>query len=191
MHIANPGRTITHRATVPGQMRPAAGRQDHNCAMTTLTLSARARRVWHSIRKEVPKPLTPPDTYDEADIAAMLRSLGIAMLEVGQPTNLVMGRLLTIGSRYTTKRVRVVVLPTVLIIQIDTVGFTEIQMSTKVIAQLDKAGQIDEIVDLAAVGAIAPRDAIAAAAPHANYRRGSDPFWPSQATPSRRSASAW
>ncbi len=130
--------------------------------MTTFSWREWAQRAWLSVRKETPPPLTAPDTYSDAEIAAMLRSLGMALLEVGQPTNLVISRLLTIAARYTCKKVRVAVLPTMLMIQIETTGCTEIQMSTRVTARLDQAGRIDDIVDLAAVGSITPADAMAA-----------------------------
>lgn len=126
-----------------------------------MTIAAWTKRAWQSLRKETPTPLAAPGIYDEAEIVAMLRILGIAMLEVGQPTNLIIARLMTVASRYTSKKVRVVVLPSVLIVQLDA-AHTEVQMSTRVIAQLDKAGRIDDIVDLAAVGAITPKDAVTA-----------------------------
>ncbi len=92
----------------------------------------------------------------------MLRMLGIAMLEVGQPTNLVLAKLHDIAPQYTDKELRAVVLPTVLIIQIDGVtGQLEVEESTRNTAQLDQAGHIDAIADMAVVGAIAPADAIA------------------------------
>ena len=67
--------------------------------MTIAAWSTRARQAWQSLRKQTPTPLAATGAYDDAEVAAMLRSLGIAMLEVGQPTNLVMARLLTVASR--------------------------------------------------------------------------------------------
>ena len=65
-----------------------------------------------------PPALAPPDHYDPADVAAMLREIGIALVEVSQPVQVVEERLLRIAGRYTTDRVRAAVLPTVLFIQV-------------------------------------------------------------------------
>lgn len=123
----------------------------------------RVRRGWRGLREEMPAPLAPPDTYAADDIAAMLRELGIAMVEVVQPTQLVRARLQRVARRYTTKDVRVVVLPTVLWIQIGTDSY-EVAASTRATTQLDLAGRVDHIARLAAAGAIAPADAVAALA---------------------------
>lgn len=93
--------------------------------------SGRFRRTWQSLHKDAPPTLSAPDSYGADEIAVMLGSLGIAMLEVGQPTNLVLARLMTIASRYTTATVRIAVLPTVLILQIGTVGVKELRVSTR------------------------------------------------------------
>jgi uncharacterized membrane protein YjjP (DUF1212 family) len=119
------------------------------------------QRVWRSLRKEAPGALSDPDTHDDAEIASMLRELGIALLEVEQPTQLVSGRLLSIAARYTTQQVRVVTLPTVLVVQVGNVAY-EVDTSTHSTLQLDLAGRIDAIAELAAVGAITPADAVAA-----------------------------
>jgi uncharacterized membrane protein YjjP (DUF1212 family) len=115
------------------------------------------------MRKEPPDSLGDPDTHDDAEVAAMLRELGIALLEVEQPTQLVQGRLLIIAAQYTTQKVRVVALPTVLVIQVGNVAY-EVEASTHATIQLDLAGKIDHIAELAAVGAITPADAITAVA---------------------------
>lgn len=115
--------------------------------------------MWHELREEYPAPLAPPDTYEPADIAAMLREIGIALVEVVQPTQLVNARLMTIARRYTTQRVRVVVLPTVLLIQVGSEGY-EIDASTSSTTQLNQAGRVDHIARLAGAGAIAPLDAV-------------------------------
>ncbi len=107
--------------------------------------------------------MAPPDTYDETEVAAMLRELGIALIEVVQPTQLVSTRLQNVARRYTTKDVRVVVLPTILLIQVGTVGY-EIDITTRATSQLDHAGRVDDIARLAAAGAIAPADAVRALA---------------------------
>jgi uncharacterized membrane protein YjjP (DUF1212 family) len=127
----------------------------------TETWRARAQRLWRSVRKEALPSVTEPDAHDEAEVAAMLRELGIALLEVEQPSQLVAYRLLTIAPRYTSSAVRVVALPTMLVIQVGSVGY-EVDTSTHATLQLDLAGRIDDIADLAAVGGITPADAIAA-----------------------------
>ncbi|WP_445167538.1 threonine/serine ThrE exporter family protein [Mycolicibacterium sp. Dal123E01] len=122
---------------------------------------ARRKRMFDAIRKTPPEPLAPPDSHDQGEVAAMLREIGIALLEVEQPTQLVFGRLLEIAAQYTTEPVRIVVLPTVLMIQVGTVGY-EVDTSTTYSVQLNMAGRIDDIASLAAVGAITPADAIEA-----------------------------
>ena len=122
---------------------------------------ARRRRIFNAIRKTPPAPLAPPDTHDQVEVAAMLREIGIALVEVEQPTQLVEGRLVQIAAQYTSEPVRVVVLPTMLMIQVGTVGYG-VDGSTHSSLQLDMAGRIDDIASLAAVGAITPADAIAA-----------------------------
>jgi uncharacterized membrane protein YjjP (DUF1212 family) len=91
----------------------------------------------------------------------MLRAIGIALIEVAQPTPIVEQRLMHIATRYTTQPVRVVALPTALMIQIgdDT---HQIEGSTRSSLQLDAAGRIDDIAGLAYAGAIKPTDAVAA-----------------------------
>lgn len=105
--------------------------------------------------------VAPPDTYDPAEVAEMLRDLGIAMVEVPLPVQLVEDRLVAIAARYTTQRVKVAVLPTMLFIQI---GATvhEMEGTNQFSGQLDTAGRVEEISALAAAGAIAPRDAVGA-----------------------------
>ena len=124
---------------------------------------SRARRAWLRLRKETPAALGDPDSHDDAEVAAMLREVGIALLEVEQPTQLVVGRLIAIGANYTREKVRVVALPTALVVQVGSVGY-EVEVSTRATILLDLAGRIDDIADLASVGAITPADAIAAVA---------------------------
>ncbi|MBS1692615.1 MAG: threonine/serine exporter family protein [Actinobacteria bacterium] len=121
------------------------------------------QRWWRGIRKDRPDPIGDPDLHDDADVAAMLRELGIALVEVEQPTQLVSARLLTIARRYTTETVRVVVLPTVLVVQVGSVAY-EVDTSSQSTTQLNLAGRIDDIAALAEVGAITPADAISAVA---------------------------
>lgn len=120
---------------------------------------ARRRRIFDAIRKIPPEPLGPPDSHDQVEVAAMLREIGIALLEVEQPTQLVYARLLEIAAQYTTAPVRIVVLPTVLMIQVGTVAY-EVDTSTTYSVQLNMAGRIDDIASLASVGAITPADAV-------------------------------
>ncbi|MEZ5131781.1 MAG: threonine/serine exporter family protein [Mycobacterium sp.] len=121
---------------------------------------SRRRRILAGLRKRQPAPLAPPDFYPPADVAAMLRSIGIALVEVAQPTPVVEDRLAHIAARYSTEQTRVAVLPTMLIIQIGSAAY-EVEASTHFSLQLDAAGRIDEITDLAEAGAIAPLDAVA------------------------------
>lgn len=118
-------------------------------------------RLADALRKPVPPPLTPPDHYDPADVAAMLREIGIALVEASQPVQAIEERLLQIGARYTTQPVHAAVLPTMLFIQI---GTTIHQMEgwAQPSGQLGTAARVDEIAELAAAGAIAPLDAVAA-----------------------------
>ncbi|WP_179471287.1 threonine/serine exporter family protein [Mycolicibacterium vinylchloridicum] len=130
---------------------------------------ARRTRIFDAIRKTPPEPLGPPDTHDQTEVAAMLREIGIALLEVEQPTQLVSARLTEIAAQYTTQPVRIVVLPTVLMIQVGTVGY-EVDTSTTYSLQLDMAGRIDDIASLASVGGITPADAIGAITRARNLR---------------------
>ena len=50
-------------------------------------------RIINAIRKTPPAPIAPPDTHDQVEIAAMLREIGIALIEVNQPTPVVTARL--------------------------------------------------------------------------------------------------
>ena len=124
---------------------------------------SRARRLLESIRKEIPEALAEGQDHDDAEIAAMLRELGIALVECEQPTQLVAARLLAIAKQYTRETVRVVVLPTALVVQVGTVAY-EVETIVKPTTQLNLAGRIDAIAELAEVGAITPADAAREAA---------------------------
>lgn len=130
--------------------------------MSTETRRARRRRIFDAIRKTPPEPLGPPDSHDQADVAAMLREIGIALVEVAQPTPIVEARLMRIAAQYTTEPVRVAVLPTMLIVQVG--DATQIDGSTHSSLQLNAAGRIDDIASLAEAGAISPTDAVMAIA---------------------------
>ena len=124
-------------------------------------LGWRLQRALHSLRKEVPGTVADPGRHDDAEVAAMLRELGIALVEVEQPTQVVAARLMAVARRYTRNDVRVVVLPRVLLIGVGAVG-SEVDASAHATTQLDLAGRIDDIAELAEMGAITPADAIAA-----------------------------
>lgn len=91
----------------------------------------------------------------------MLREIGMALVEVAQPTPIVENRLQRIAAQYTTEPVRLVVLPTMLLIQIGDTAL-EIDGSTRSSLQLDAAGRIDGIASLAEAGAVTPSEAVAA-----------------------------
>lgn len=126
-----------------------------------MTESGRRRRIVDAIRKVPPPTLARPDVYEPRQVAAMLREIGIALIEVSQPTPIVESRLLNIAAHYTSQPVRAVVLPTMVLIQIgdDTHQFDS---STRSSLQLDAAGRIDAIASLADAGAISPSAAVTA-----------------------------
>lgn len=111
------------------------------------------------LRKSVPPALAPPDSYDPADIAAMLREIGVAMVETSQPVQVIEQRLLDIGARYTTEPVQAAVMPTMLLIQIGTAAY-QLDTSVQGSGQMNMAARTNEITDLAAAGAITPADAV-------------------------------
>ncbi|BBX15449.1 hypothetical protein CRI77_20040 [Mycolicibacterium duvalii] len=125
----------------------------------TISREGRAQRVWRAITKQTPAPLAPPDTHPVDEVAEMLREIGIALVEVQVPTGVVESRLTRIAARYTTAPVRIVVLPTVLIVQVGSTGH-EVTASTHGTTQLDRAGKVDVVARLASAGAISPRDAV-------------------------------
>ena len=126
-----------------------------------MSLHDRRRRILDAVRKQPPAPLAPPDTFDPREVAAMLREIGIALVEVSQATPIVEARMEQIARRYTTQAVRVVALPTMVMIQIGDEGY-QIEGSTRSSLQLDAAGRIDDIASLASAGAISPKAAVAA-----------------------------
>src|ERR1700741_1392760 len=125
--------------------------------------SGRAKRLLRSIRKEIPEPLAEGQDQDNAEVAAMLRELGIALIECEQPTQLVGARLLAIAKQYTRETVRVVVLPTALVVQVGNVAY-EVETVVKPTTQLNLAGRVDAVAERAEVGAITPADAAREAA---------------------------
>lgn len=121
----------------------------------------RRRRIVNALRKIPPPTLATPDAYDPRQVAAMLREIGIALIEVSQPTPIVESRLRNIAARYTSQPVRVVALPTMVMIQIGDDTY-QIEGSTRSSLQLDAAGRIDAIASLADAGAISPSAAVTA-----------------------------
>jgi uncharacterized membrane protein YjjP (DUF1212 family) len=126
-----------------------------------MTKPGRRRRFVHAIRKTPPPTLATPDAYDPVHVAAMLREIGIALIEVSQPTPVVESRLCIIAARYTSLPVRAVALPTMVMIQIGD-NVYQIESSTRSSLQLDAAGRVDAIANLAAAGAISPMAAVTA-----------------------------
>lgn len=124
-------------------------------------MSRKYRRIAASLRKPVPPPLAPPDTYGPDEVADMLAEIGIALIAVSEPVQLVEQRIREIAARYTSEPVRTAVLPTMLFVQIGSRSH-QMEGSAEYARGLDMAGRVDEIAGLAAAGAIAPRDAIAA-----------------------------
>ena len=55
------------------------------------------RWITDTFRVTEPAALAPPDHYDPADVAVMLREIGIAMVEVSYPVQYVERRLLDIA----------------------------------------------------------------------------------------------
>ncbi|MFZ4372393.1 MAG: threonine/serine ThrE exporter family protein [Mycobacterium sp.] len=129
--------------------------------MTNAERQARRVRILNAVRKRPPTALAPPDSYPANEVASMLREIGVALSEVAQATPIVQGRLVRIAAKYTTEPVRLVVMPTVLMIQIGRDAY-EVDGSTHSSLQLDAAGRIDDIASLAEAGAITPTDAVAA-----------------------------
>ncbi|NBP85569.1 MAG: hypothetical protein EBU54_10455, partial [Mycobacteriaceae bacterium] len=79
-------------------------------------------RITAAFRKSPPPALAPPDHYDPADVALMLREIGAALVEVSLPVQVVEQRLLVIAARYTTAPVQVAVLPTMLFVQVGSIA---------------------------------------------------------------------
>lgn len=122
-------------------------------------MSNDARRDFlRSLRKETPQALTGGRRDDHAEVASMLRELGIALIECEQPTHLVEARLLAIARNYTDETVRIVVFPTALVVQVGTAAY-EVETVLKPTTQLDLAGRVDAVAELAEVGAITAADA--------------------------------
>ena len=111
--------------------------------------------------KTPPPALAPPDHYDLGDVAAMLREIGTALIEVAQPVQVVEARLIDMAGKYTSEPVQLAALPTMLLLQIGT-EVVELAGSIQPSGQFDMAARVDEIAALAEAGAITPTDAVAA-----------------------------
>lgn len=121
---------------------------------------SRIGSIFTSIQKSPPQPIdTGPG--DPVEVATMLREIGVALMEVNQPVQLVQSRLAKIAANFTDEPTRVVALPTVLLVQVGNTGY-EIDATTNSSLQLDLAGRVDEVATLAAAGAITAGDAITA-----------------------------
>ncbi len=112
-------------------------------------MTGRVQRLLQSIRKEIPQALAEGQDHDDAEVATMLRELGIALVECEQPTQLVAARLLTIANQYTSQTVRVVVLPTALVVQVGTVAY---EVETVVKPTTHPAGDRDDARGVLGVG---------------------------------------
>jgi uncharacterized membrane protein YjjP (DUF1212 family) len=90
----------------------------------------------------------------------MLRELGVAMLDGGEATNDVEDKLSEIARSYSPNRIRIIVLPTVLIMQIEGDGgtTTEIDKSLGRPMRLDQVGAVSRLVDEARTGELDPGD---------------------------------
>lgn len=144
----------------PSHLTASPNHAESHSANMMNGLCSRAKQWADVMRKEPPCRLAELDAHTEADVAAMLRELGIALVEVEQPTQVVAARLMAVAQRYTAEDVRVVVLPRALFIQVGTMGY-EVDVASRATTQLDVAGRVDDIAELAAAGAISPADAIA------------------------------
>ncbi|MGH1563404.1 threonine/serine ThrE exporter family protein [Mumia sp. DW29H23] len=125
-------------------------------------VAAVARRILKQ-----PDEVEPPDAAPSgAEILAMLRAFAAAQLEVGQPANLVEESIRTIAKAYGVETVRAVVLPTVVIIEIEstdgdeTEHRTEIEPIRSTDSRLDQAGAIEQLVTEAMAGHLVPAEAV-------------------------------
>ena len=98
---------------------------------------------------------------DTSEVAALLRALGVALLEGGQATNDVRTTVLRIASAYGIDDARVVVLPTVIFLQVpgETANRTEIGSISEVSLRLDQIGALASLVRRVESGTLSPADA--------------------------------
>ena len=95
-HCPSDPRSAWHAACRPRSDECRSSRAGRSAMRTTLLRhnqtpmwSTQLRRWWSGLQEDIPESLAPPDSYDDAEVAAMLRELGIALVEVVQPTQLV------------------------------------------------------------------------------------------------------
>jgi len=120
-----------------------------------------ARRLWSGVASA---DVAPVESVDPA-VVGMLRTFGIAMLETGQATNEVEETLYRIAAAYGAGQMRVVVLPTVIIIQVEgTAATTELDSVSGPAMRLDQTGAIATLVAAAARGELEPVEAVRALA---------------------------
>jgi uncharacterized membrane protein YjjP (DUF1212 family) len=120
--------------------------------------SALGRRLLKSL------PADPVELAEsiEGPVVEMLRAVGVAMLESGQATNDIEAVLYDIAGTYQLPSVRLIVLPTLVVVQ--TTGANrraEIDSVRNGSVRLDQAAAIDDLVQLARVGSIQPGDVVA------------------------------
>ncbi|EFV13617.1 threonine/serine ThrE exporter family protein [Segniliparus rugosus] len=115
--------------------------------------------------KERPQPLAEVGPCSDEEILTMLRQLGIAMIETGQPTNLVEAELRAVAAAYTPSEARVLAFPTYLMVQLDSSSQAkgQVDVPSRATAQLDQAGEVDTLVQLAKARAVTPGEVVARA----------------------------
>ncbi|PPF84144.1 hypothetical protein C5B96_07540, partial [Subtercola sp. Z020] len=145
----------------------------------------------------------PDDVAVDTSILTMLRTLGIAMLASSQATNDVETTLYEIAETYHLKGIRIAVLPTFVVLQLDSIpsvavdtgmidvravrdarggvsrepaltGRTDLDTVSSLSVRLDQAAAIDELVNDARLGRLDPDDA----APRFALIRSSPPRFP-------------
>ncbi|PJJ55142.1 threonine/serine ThrE exporter family protein [Compostimonas suwonensis] len=122
-------------------------------------VTAFVRRLWAGTPK--PPPASPDAEVDPA-VVSMLGGLGVAMLETSAATNDVEDTLEIIANAYRATGVRVVVLPTLVIIQLPsgTAQRIAVESVSGGSLRLDQAGAIAAIVEKTSRGGIPPEQAL-------------------------------
>lgn len=104
----------------------------------------------------------PVDSADDRESAQLLCELGIAMLQAGQATSDVENILTTVAAAYRLAPVRLVVLPTVMIVQLrNAERIIELDVVRPGALRLDQAAEIDNLVAEAARARMEPSVALA------------------------------
>lgn len=94
---------------------------------------------------------------DGAGTLRMLTTLGIALLETGQATNVVQAQLRATAAAYGITDLRALVLPTAVIVQSGD-GVAQLDQTTVLTSRLDQAGAIDRLAREALHGTADPAD---------------------------------